>query len=364
MNELPAKYGPLIQELLRRASHIRQPASGVFEITERCNLSCEMCYMRQSARDEAMRAKELSAAQWLALAEDAANNGMVFLLLTGGEVFLRSDFFEIYTPLTKMGLVLTLFTNGTLVSGRVAERLAEAPPSLVQITLYGATSATYEAVTGVSGAYSLCCAGIEALLKQRIRLELKTTVTRHNFNEVDAMRQMARNWGLPFTPICLIMQRRDNMPADIDGCRLSPQDCIAVEASDRAASKRPPATMARRLTVGSDVNFNCHVGKSAFVVNSSGEMSLCLNLPQPVTRPLTGGFLPAWKSLQHFVDDSPLLDGACVNCSLRSYCPRCPAWSLMETGTLNRAVPYLCEIARLRKEQSEQMQRADIAGSL
>ena len=65
-----------------------------------------MCYVRQAAGDLTKAAKELPAAAWLELARQAVDNGMVFLLLTGGEVFLRRDFFEIYEPLTRLGLVL------------------------------------------------------------------------------------------------------------------------------------------------------------------------------------------------------------------------------------------------------------------
>ena len=91
--------------------------------------------VRQSAGDTTRRAGELSATQWLELARQAIDNGMVFLLLTGGEVFLRPDFFALYTPLTRMGLILTLVTDA------IAQRLAEAPPSRTEITLYGATAA-------------------------------------------------------------------------------------------------------------------------------------------------------------------------------------------------------------------------------
>src|SRR5512145_945167 len=110
MTVLPVDYGPLVRDLIRRAAVRRQPASGTFELTERCNLSCRMCYVCQPSADAVWRSRELPAAQWLALAQQAAENGMVFLLLTGGEIFLRPDFFELYTPLTRMGLMLSLFT--------------------------------------------------------------------------------------------------------------------------------------------------------------------------------------------------------------------------------------------------------------
>jgi len=355
MTTLPTGYGSLVRELQRRAAAIHQPVNGAFELTERCNLSCQMCYVRHCAHDVAKRQKELSASEWLTLAQDAADNGMVFLLLTGGEVFLRRDFFEIYTPLTRLGLMLTLFTNGTLVSDRIAQRLAENPPSLTQITLYGGTAATYEAVTGVSGAYARCCAGIEALLKHRVRLELKTTITRRNAGELEAMRQMARNWGLAFSAVWMLMGRRDGNPSDVENCRLSAQDCVSLEATERPDVDERIQSALRDTRAGKAPVFKCQAGKSAFAINSSGEMNPCLNLSKPAARPLDTGFRAAWEGLQRFVDDAPPLGSVCLACDMRGYCPRCPAWSAMETGTLTEPVPYLCSIARERKERYEGM---------
>lgn len=156
MTGIPLEYGDLVRGMLRRAAQDRQPAHGSFELTSRCNLSCRMCFVRHAAGDRVQMGNELSASAWLDLARQAVDNGMVFLLLTGGEVFLRRDFFEIYEPLTRMGLLLSLFTNGTLINRDIAARLAQAPPSRTEITLYGATAATYEAVTGVPGSYAAC----------------------------------------------------------------------------------------------------------------------------------------------------------------------------------------------------------------
>jgi len=353
MTTLPTEHGPLVRELQRRAAVIRQPVNGAFELTERCNLSCRMCYVRHSAHDAARRQEELSASEWLTLAQDAVDNGMVFLLLTGGEVFLRPDFFEIYTPLTRLGLMLTLFTNGTLVTDRIAQRLAEIPPSLTQITLYGGTAATYEAVTGVPGAYARCCAGIEALLKHRVRLELKTTITQRNAGELEAMRQMARNWGLAFSAGWLLMHRRDGNPSEVEDCRLSAHDCASLEATERPAAGERTEPGPRGPHAVKASNFYCQAGKSAFAINASGEMNPCLNLSKPAARPLDTGFRAAWEGLQRFVDDAPPLGSVCLACDMRGYCARCPAWSAMETGTLTEPVPYLCSIARERKERYE-----------
>src|ERR1035437_1764161 len=181
---LPTDFESLMRELHCRAAEQRQPVNGTFELTERCNLACRMCYVCQSPGDSMLRAKELSTVAWLELTRQAIDNGMVFLLLTGGEIFLRADFFELYSPLTRLALVLTLFTNGTLITDSIAARLADAPPSRTEITLYGATTSKYESITGVPGSYYRCCKGIEALLKHNIQLDLKAIITKQNVEEI------------------------------------------------------------------------------------------------------------------------------------------------------------------------------------
>ena len=348
---LPNDYGPLVRELHTRAAAKRQPANGTFELTERCNLGCRMCYVRHSAGDVARRAAELSPAEWHELARQAKAGGTVFLLLTGGEVFLRPDFFEIYTPLTRMGFILTLFTNGTLITDEIARKLADAPPSRTEITLYGATAADYEAVTGVKGSYARCIRGIEALVKYRVPLGLKSTLTRQNVGGLEAMRQMAHDWGLPFSASWLLSGRRDGGPSDVADCRMSALECVELEATDRASATDWVEAAQRESDLGNHENFYCQAGKAAYVINPYGEMNPCIDLTHPAARPLEIGFDAAWKAVQSFVDTAPPLHADCLACDARGFCNRCPAWSEMETGNLNEPVPYLCEIAFARKER-------------
>lgn len=355
MTTLPTDYGPLVRELHKRAAACRQPINGTFELTERCNLACRMCYVCQAPGDGAQHAKELTAAAWLELARQAVDNGMIFLLLTGGEMFLRPDFFELYTPLTRLGLMLTLFTNGTLITDVIAGRLAEAPPSRTEITLCGATAATYEAVTGVPGSYARCCGGIEALVKHRVPLGLKSTLTRRNVGELEAMRQMAHHWGLPFSAGWLLSKRRDGARSEVEDCRMSAAECVALEATDRASATEWTEAALRESSLGNDHNFYCQAGRAAFVVNPRGEMNACIDLPLPAARPLEIGFRAAWEQVQGYVDSAPPPAPLCLACEARTFCPRCPAWSELETGTLTEPVPYLCEIARARRERYVQL---------
>jgi len=348
----PTEYGPFVRDLLVRAGDRRQPANGHFELTNRCNLACSMCYVRLGANDPTLK-RELPASAWVSLAHDAVENGMVFLLLTGGEIFLRPDFFQIYEPLTRMGLILTLFTNGTLITSEIAKRIADSPPNRMEITLYGATAETYEAVTGVPGSYEHCCNGIDLLLENRIPLGLKTTLTRENIGELEAMRQMAHNWGLPLLGGWLLSKRRDGYPSNMENCRLSAQECVKLESTDHVSVKEWTEVALREPSKAEERSFYCQAGRASFLINAFGEMNVCVDLPSPGSLPLEIGFCKAWKDVQKYVESAPPVSPVCLSCEDIAYCPRCPAWSLMETGNLSDPVPYLCEIARARKQQYE-----------
>jgi len=350
MAMLPTEYKELTRTMLGDAAARGVPMNGTFELTSRCNLGCAMCYIRTRAGDRAMKASELTAAEWIGLAREAVDAGMMFLLLTGGEVFLRPDFFDIYEPLTEMGILLTLFTNATLISGAAARRLARRPPSRTEITLYGASEATYEAVTGQTGSYHRCIRGIERLLEAGLRPKLKTTLSRLNAHEFDDMQAMAEKWGLSFSASWLLTKRRDFCSSSIEAIRFSPREAVDMETRDPKAVENLRRIAERDQPLESDEPFYCHAGKCSFVIGPSGDMNVCIDLCLPRARPTEVGFATAWDQVKQFIHTVPPATD-CVGCELTQYCSRCPAWGYIESGSLTSSVVYLCEIAKERKQR-------------
>lgn len=86
-----------------RACRSGTPLAGNFELTARCNFNCKMCYVHLTAEEQQRRGRELTADEWLAIAQEARSRGMLFLLLTGGEPLIRPDFRYILTELKKWG---------------------------------------------------------------------------------------------------------------------------------------------------------------------------------------------------------------------------------------------------------------------
>src|SRR5260370_928608 len=86
------------------------------EVTRRCPLECQHCYNNLAMGDLAARNRELTKEEYSAILTELADMGVIWLLFTGGEIFARKDFLEIYTCAKQKGFLITLFTNGILIN--------------------------------------------------------------------------------------------------------------------------------------------------------------------------------------------------------------------------------------------------------
>jgi MoaA/NifB/PqqE/SkfB family radical SAM enzyme len=163
MNE--ATYSAFSLGVHQRTSGKRVPMEVTIEVTRRCPLECLHCYNNLPMSDTGARAQELTLEEHCKLLDELSAAGCLWLCYTGGEIFARIDFLDIYREAKKRGFLITLFTNGTLITPRVADYLAEWQPFSIEITLYGATRETYEALTRIPGSYDRCIRGIRLLLE-------------------------------------------------------------------------------------------------------------------------------------------------------------------------------------------------------
>ena len=129
----------------------RIPISASIEITRRCNNRCIHCCSNLPLKDPFARHNEMNAVEHFRILDEMAAAGCLWVLFTGGEIFARRDFLDIYAHAKRQGFLITLFTNGTLITPDIADYLVEMPPFYIEVTLYGYTRRIYERVTGVPG---------------------------------------------------------------------------------------------------------------------------------------------------------------------------------------------------------------------
>ncbi len=344
-------YGQFGERLYKSAAAKRIPLGGSFEITFRCNLRCAHCYCNLPMNDQGSMAKELKTEEVFHTFDQIAEAGCLWLLITGGEPLLRQDFLEIYLYAKKKGFIVTLFTNGTLITEEIADYLVEWPPHKVEITLYGITSETYEGITNIPGSFSKCKQGIDLLLERKIPLELKTMVMTLNHDELWSTKKYAEELGLRFRFDPALNPRLDGskIPCKF---RLSPEKVVMLDLADEKRGNEWREFCEKFVGPSqSDNLFVCGAGVSTFHINPYGQVSPCEMTRFQSYDLRLGSFEDGWyQSMPEFLSLKPKGDYPCGKCNLISLCGQCPGWGWMENGNPEDPVEYLCQIAHLRAE--------------
>lgn len=153
-----------------------------------------MCYTDCLNRPDKIR-EELATHEVLRIMDELGKAGCLELCLTGGEPLARPDFFILYEQAVKSGFLVTLFTNGTLITETVADRFTHFPPHRIEISLHGVNEHTFETVTQTHGSYQRCAAAIRLLRDRRLPLVLKTTAMTLNRREILDIKRYVQGLG-------------------------------------------------------------------------------------------------------------------------------------------------------------------------
>ena len=347
------------------------PASATFELTSRCNFNCKMCYVH-SQNSALCKAQEKSAEWWIDLGKKAAEMGVVFLLLTGGEPLLREDFKEIYTGLSSLGFLISINTNGYLINDEILELFSKRPPTRLNISLYGASNETYERLTGVPG-FSRVLKNIKSLREMGIDVRLNGSFTAINAPESEAIFNISRDLGVHIKGTSYMFpQVLVGGNAGENSCRLSPEDaaCQRVEWLKLIYSPDEYRKRMKAMLDGVDAfelscdeecgegKVRCRAGKSSCWINYRGEMCFCGVAGHSFSIEELG-FEGAWQAVRDF-SNSIRTPAKCENCKYKPICSVCAAACYTETGSFSGVPYYVCrmteEIAHLMQIESERLE--------
>jgi radical SAM protein with 4Fe4S-binding SPASM domain len=345
----------------------RQPLLGKIdiELTERCNNDCIHCSINLPAGDAKARARELSTDQWKAVLTEAAGLGAITARFTGGEPLLRTDFEELYLFARRLGLKVMIFTNARLITPQLADLLSRVPPlEPIEVTVYGMTEQSYEAVARANGSYTQFARGVSLLLDRAVPFVVKGAVLPPNRDEMATFEKWAATVpSMDRSPdhsmFFELRGRRDSEERNslIRSVRLSPEDGVTLIARDRAAYVAETREFCERF-IGppGDMLFTCGAGHGT-CVDAYGFAQACLPLRHPDTvvdlcegdsiragalREVLTEFFPSLRELR--ATNSEYLR-RCARCFLKGFCEQCPAKSWAEHGTLDTPVEYVCEVA-------------------
>src|ERR1700730_11362667 len=224
-------YQAFSEQLHGKVLAQRVASSATIEVTRRCPLTCVHCYNKLPMGDLEAKRGELTYEEHCKLLDELAEAGCLWILYTGGEIFARKDFLDIYTYAKRKGFLITLFTNGNLITPQIADYLVEWRPFAIEITLYGATREIYEKLTGIPGSYDRCLRGIHLLLERKLPLSLKTVAISVNKHEVGAMSKFAKELGVHFKFDAMMNPRIDCSQSPL-AVRLQPWEIVKLDLED------------------------------------------------------------------------------------------------------------------------------------
>lgn len=319
--------------------------SVIFELTPRCNLNCVHCYL-----NEHHASKELSYDEIIEIIDILYEKEVLFLTFTGGDIFTRRDFLDIYMYAKKKGFIIELYTNGVLIDEKVIEVFKKYPPLLVDISLYGSCEETFHKVTGAKGAFAKVLENIQQLLDAGVRVSMKAPVLNLYYDELPKIKEIAENFGIPFRTGFEIFPSIDNDDS-VQQYAVPASDSLRYEFSE--FEKRP-------RTFGEDYDvevvdlmkekplFRCKLGRASCAIDYEGRMCPCMSFRHVGRRLTRDNFDEVWSSFSNYPKMKASENYRCLQCKAYDFCDICPAMMQFVHGDLEYVDEHFCKTAKAR----------------
>lgn len=317
------------------------------DLTYRCSARCLHCYCAGSRGRP-----ELSAAGWERIIGEAADVGCLWLTFTGGEPLIRPDFLRVYRYARQRGMLVRVFTSGTVLPAAVLACWRRLPPLSVECSIYGSTAATHDALTRLPGSFAALLRTVRTLRRAGIAVALKTVGLAQNRREIADIRALAvRLLGRgKYSFDSYVTPRLDGSLAPCRH-RLSPAEAFAAERADPVLCAGQDRCLSdpHRLRRPRRFRFQCDSWKTNFFVTPEGQLRFCRLSPEYSTDLRRTSLAEGLRRFRRILEDTFTRDSVCRDCRLRRFCLWCPPRAFLETGDAFGKVDYFCARARLRR---------------
>jgi radical SAM protein with 4Fe4S-binding SPASM domain len=362
-----------------------------WESTKACNLSCRHC---RAVPQRVLGPKELTTSRAFDLIDQIAAVARPVFVMSGGEPLFRPDIYDVAQYGVESGFRMALATNGTLVDGQVAAKIADAGFSRVAISLDGANPETHDRFRGQPGAHGLAVRGIRALRAEGMSVQINSTIAKHNVAELPAMLDFALSLGADALHLFMLVpvgcgleiapaemlpayeyervlhwfdEQAKTCPIDLKATCAPHYYRIRAQRLERArksgdfsesfiapgtrAKAAPmllhsgghrPSTSLRAGQHLSAMTRGCLAGTSVCFVSNEGEVYPCGYLPVSAGNVRTERFADIWHSSEVFqqLRNPAALEGKCTVCRFESICGGCRARAYAATGSFLAEEPF------------------------
>jgi radical SAM protein with 4Fe4S-binding SPASM domain len=329
----------LVAEMVAKALKLNVPLSVQLDLTYRCNERCIHCYLDH--RDHG----EMTTVEIKDLLDQMAEAGVFYLTISGGEIMMRRDFFEILEHARKRTFSIKLKTNGILIRKKEADRIKALGVESVQISIYSHIPEVHDAITKLPGSLSDSIEAIRRLRAHGIHVIMANVLMVKNAGDYAGVRALAAELGARFVldPTITPMMDGDRsiLSLNVDEAALREvfrNEALVGNVEEFCAPPQGPDEADLDL-------LPCSAGHTACYVSPYGDVYPCVQFPLPSGNVRRAKFVDIWR-------DSPQLNEvrsitlrdmpSCSVCTHGGTCTRCPGLAYME-GNMRGPSSQDCE---------------------
>jgi AdoMet-dependent heme synthase len=316
----------LMAEMADRATQLGIPISVHLDLTYRCNERCVHCYLDHDDHGE------MTLAEIRNVLDQIAQAGTFFLCLSGGEVFMRRDFFEILAYARSLLFSVKVKTNGVMIRDTEARRLAQLGVQDVQISIYSSDPEVHDAITKLPGSLRRSLQAVQLLKENGVRVTIANVLMTANLFDDGAVMKLARDLGVSYSLDPMVTPKMDGdtsilrLRAPLWAVQKAVHNREFADVQDAQTSTPPPVD-----DNGEDAP--CSAGHSFCYISPYGDVFPCVQFPLPTGSVRRQSFLDIWNHSSQLaqVRSIRLKDlSTCSRCSHASACARCPGLAYME----------------------------------
>lgn len=323
----------------------KQPYSVHFELTPKCNMNCVHCYLQKHHHF-----KEMSYERIIEILDILYNKGILFITFTGGEIFTRKDFLDIYMYAKKKGFLIELFTNGYSLSDQIIDTFKKYPPILIDISLYGACEETYFKVTGIKGAFNKVVENTKKLIEANVRVAYKSPIITLTLDEMDDMKALADDLGIDcrfsFEIITTIDKDDVTKQYEVPIPKMLEYEFKDYYTHPKEVDERIKEDMDKPIDYHL---FNCKIGRDGFLIDYNGKMCPCMKFRHKGKYITKDNFDEIWHRFKEYSKQKASHQFKCLSCDSRHSCDVCSAEMDFLYGDMESRPSHVCTIAKIRK---------------
>jgi len=329
----------LMEEMNQRAIALRVPLGVQLDVTYRCNERCVHCYLDHDDHGE------MTAAEMRDVLRQLADPGTFFLTLSGGEVLMRMDFFDILEYARSLLFCVKIKTNAFMIREKQADRMRELGVESVQVSIYSHRAEVHDAITKLPGSLKRSVAGIRFLQSRGLKVIVANVLMRQNLGDYAGVKALAQELGARWTIDPTITPMMDG-DRSILGMGIGGEELKQVfRNGDLVGNVEEYCAPPRPVDDGDLDGLPCSAGHTFCYISPYGDVFPCVQFPLPTGNVRKQKFLEIWRHSKQMNDvrsirgrDLPV----CSTCSHLGSCTRCPGLAYME-GNMRGPSSLDCE---------------------